>query len=95
MMCLCRYVIFTSDNGFHLGQHGMPYDKFTPVRSKLQQHTAAEPHCYLHLYAQYESDVRVPFFARGPGIPQGIISDYQATMVDLPATILTLAGTGC
>jgi arylsulfatase A-like enzyme len=41
---------------------------------------------------QYETDVRVPFFARGPGIPGGIISDYQATMVDLPATILSLAG---
>ncbi len=45
-----------------------------------------------NVWPQYETDVRVPFFARGPGIPGGIVSDYQATMVDLPATILSLAG---
>ena len=65
------YIIYTSDNGFHLGQHGIDYEKFTP----------------------YETDVRVPFFIRGPTVPAGVKTDYQATMVDLPATVLTLAGT--
>lgn len=64
------YIILTSDNGFHLGQHCMQYEKFTT----------------------YEEDVRVPFFIRGPKVPVGVKSAYQATMVDLPATILTLAG---
>lgn len=64
------YFIIASDNGFHLGQHGMSYEKFTP----------------------YEEDVRVPFFIRGPGIPQGVLTDYQITMVDLPATIVQAAG---
>ncbi|GAX84170.1 hypothetical protein CEUSTIGMA_g11593.t1 [Chlamydomonas eustigma] len=64
------YIIFVSDNGFHLGEHGLNYDKFTP----------------------YEEDVRVPLFMRGPQIKAGVSTDYQVTMVDLPATILTLAG---
>ncbi|KAG1675376.1 hypothetical protein FOA52_012295 [Chlamydomonas sp. UWO 241] len=64
------YVIFTSDNGFHLGHHSLSYEKYTP----------------------YEEDVRVPFFIRGPGLPKGIMTDYQMTMVDLSATIMQLAG---
>ena len=40
----------------------------------------------------YEEDVRVPFFMRGPGVPEGLISDYQATMMDVAATLVTLAG---
>lgn len=64
------YFIFTSDNGYHLGHHGMKHHKFTP----------------------YEEDVRVPLFIRGPGLAAGRRTDYQATMVDLPATILALAG---
>lgn len=67
------YFIFTSDNGFHLGQHGLNYEKFT----------------------LYEEDVRVPFFIRGPGVPASVMTDYQITMVDVPTTILTLAGVYC
>lgn len=37
-------------------------------------------------------DVRVPFFIRGPGLPRGLVSDYPTTMVDVPATVLALAG---
>ena len=40
----------------------------------------------------YEEDVRVPFYMRGPGIRPGTISDYMASMVDLTATIVELAG---
>lgn len=64
------YVIFMSDNGFKIGNHGVSKGKMTA----------------------YEEDVRVPFFIRGPGIPQGIISDYPATVCDVPATIVDLAG---
>lgn len=34
----------------------------------------------------------MPLFIRGPGIPAARVSDYQATMVDLPATVAQLAG---
>ncbi|GFR47079.1 hypothetical protein Agub_g8766 [Astrephomene gubernaculifera] len=39
-----------------------------------------------------EEDNRVPLFIAGPGVPAGAVSAYQASLVDLPPTILTLAG---
>ncbi|KAG2497998.1 hypothetical protein HYH03_004257 [Edaphochlamys debaryana] len=64
------YIIYTSDNGYHIGNHAAGQGKVMP----------------------WEEDVRVPFFIRGPGIPRGVVSDYQTTMVDVPATIMQLAG---
>ncbi|KAG2497999.1 hypothetical protein HYH03_004258 [Edaphochlamys debaryana] len=64
------YIIYTSDNGYHLGNHDSNQGKVFP----------------------WEEDIRVPFFIRGPGIPRGVVSDYQTTMVDVPATVLALAG---
>ncbi|KAG2498000.1 hypothetical protein HYH03_004259 [Edaphochlamys debaryana] len=64
------YIIFSSDNGFHMGQHNAGAGKVFP----------------------WEEDIRVPFFVRGPGLPRGVVSDYQTTMVDVPATIMQLAG---
>ncbi len=40
----------------------------------------------------YEEDVRIPFLIRGPGIEPGSVSHFQATITDLPATIMALAG---
>ncbi len=61
-------IIFTSDNGFHFGQHRLISEK-------------------LHIY---ESDIRVPFVVRGPGIPKGInVSDLTGT-VDIAPTIYKL-----
>ncbi|KAG2494095.1 hypothetical protein HYH03_007734 [Edaphochlamys debaryana] len=64
------YVIFTSDNGYHLGNHAQAKGKTLP----------------------YEEDVRVPFFMRGPGVPYGVVHPYMATMVDVTATLVALAG---
>ncbi|XP_076057926.1 N-acetylglucosamine-6-sulfatase-like isoform X2 [Oratosquilla oratoria] len=64
------YVIFTSDNGFHLGQFSLPIDKREP----------------------YESDIRVPFMMRGPGIPKGKILNYPISNIDIAPTLLSLAG---
>ena len=65
------YIIYTSDNGYHLGQFGIPLDKRQP----------------------YESDLRVPMFVRGPGIPQNVtLGNSYALNVDLAPTILALAG---
>ncbi|PNW77293.1 hypothetical protein CHLRE_10g430200v5 [Chlamydomonas reinhardtii] len=64
------HIIFTSDNGYHMGNHNFGQGKTLP----------------------YEEDVRVPFFIRGPGLPRGLVSDYPTTMVDVPATVLALAG---
>ena len=64
------FVIFTSDNGFHLAEHRLVVGKDHP----------------------YESDVRVPLFVRGPGVPANGTRQHPTTIVDLSATIVELAG---
>lgn len=64
------YIIYTSDNGFHIGQHRMPPGKTTG----------------------FEEDIRVPFFIRGPGIPEGKTEDSVSTHIDLVPTFFELAG---
>ena len=63
------YVILTSDNGFHLGQHQLEKAKGTP----------------------YDSDVRVPLLAVGPGVEPGE-RDGMVTNLDLASTFEELAG---
>uniref|UniRef100_A0A7S2DDX7 Sulfatase N-terminal domain-containing protein n=1 Tax=Octactis speculum TaxID=3111310 RepID=A0A7S2DDX7_9STRA len=65
------YMVYTADNGYHLGQFAVALDKRQP----------------------YETDVRVPFFARGPGILAGVVLT-QGTMlnIDLAPTFLEFAG---
>ncbi|RMJ20911.1 Arylsulfatase, partial [Aspergillus sp. HF37] len=64
------YIIFSSDNGYHLGQHRLPPSKYTG----------------------FEEDIRVPFFIRGPGIPEGESIDGVTTHIDLAPTFFDLAG---
>ncbi|KAF9889507.1 hypothetical protein FE257_007217 [Aspergillus nanangensis] len=64
------YIIYSADNGFHIGQHRMPPGKATG----------------------YEEDIRVPFFIRGPGIPEGKSIDSVTTHIDLAPTFFELAG---
>ena len=47
-------------------------------------------------FTQYEEDVRVPMLMAGPGIPRGAATgpELQASLTDLTATILALAGAG-
>jgi len=40
----------------------------------------------------YESSLRVPFVVRGPGLPKGLVSDLPVSSLDLPPTLLALAG---
>lgn len=60
---------------------------------------AATAPCRLHKAFTTQGGIRVPFFASGPGIgngssaePDGRISHVFATAMDIPATILDLAG---
>ncbi|KAG2495700.1 hypothetical protein HYH03_006300 [Edaphochlamys debaryana] len=65
------YIIYTSDNGFKLGQHNFAQEKWT----------------------FFEEDMALPLFIRGPGIPKGVYAaTVQASMVDITATITSLAG---
>jgi len=43
-------------------------------------------------YAPYEESIRVPLYVRGPGIAAGRVSSAVVGLVDLPATLLDLAG---
>jgi hypothetical protein len=64
------YVIFSSDNGYHLGERKMVFGKGQP----------------------YDTDVRLPFYVRGPGVPAGATRLHPTTHVDVTATIVELAG---
>ncbi|KAE8145674.1 alkaline-phosphatase-like protein [Aspergillus avenaceus] len=64
------YIIYTSDNGFHIGQHRLPPGKT----------------------CGFEEDIRVPFFIRGPGIPEGGIEKSVSTHIDLAPTLFKFAG---
>lgn len=63
------YIIFTSDNGYHIGQFGQPWDKRQP----------------------YQTDIKVPLFLSGPGIPKNRISQNLVSAIDIAPTILDLA----
>ena len=64
------YIIFTSDNGYHLGQHRLPAGK----------------------RAAYETDIHLPLFVRGPGVPKNVVRSTIFGNVDLAPTIAELAG---
>lgn len=64
------FVIFTSDNGFHLGEHRMLFGKEHP----------------------YDTDISLPLYIRGPGVPANSTLLYPTTPLDITATIVELAG---
>ncbi|BCS25319.1 sulfatase family protein [Aspergillus puulaauensis] len=64
------YIIFSSDNGYHIGHHRIPPGKSTG----------------------FEEDIRVPFYIRGPGIPEGKSVNSTTTHIDLVPTFFELAG---
>lgn len=73
-------VIFTSDNGPH-EEGGADPDWFN--RDGLLRGTKRSTH---------EGGIRVPFIAKGPGVPQGVINDHQLAFYDLMPTLLDYAG---
>ena len=64
------YLIFTSDNGYHMGNHRREIGKYT----------------------QFQTDVHVPFYIRGPGITPGSTYDDVAGNIDIAPTIADIAG---
>jgi N-acetylglucosamine-6-sulfatase len=64
------YILFTSDNGFHLGEHRLSPGKNTA----------------------FDTDLRVPLFVTGPGVPAGKHVTEISGNVDLAPTIAELAG---
>lgn len=64
------YVMFGSDNGYHMGEHRLLPGKLTA----------------------FETDIRVPFIVRGPGVPAGREVDALVQNTDLAPTFEALAG---
>jgi arylsulfatase A-like enzyme len=64
------YIVYASDNGFHLGDHRLLQGKNTA----------------------YETDIRVPFVVRGPGVPAGRRESAVVLNNDLAPTFAAMAG---
>lgn len=73
------YLIFTSDNGYHLGQHrhvGFPgFVEYASGKGSM-----------------YEEDMRVPMYIVGPGVAAGQVRQQVVLNTDLAPTIAALAG---
>jgi N-acetylglucosamine-6-sulfatase len=64
------YIVYASDNGFHMGEHRLMQGKNTA----------------------YETDIRVPFVVRGPGVPAGRRENALVLNNDLAVTFAAMAG---
>lgn len=71
-------VIFTSDHGFYIGEHG-----------RVGKHTVLDPKDGWPLYEEVN---HIPLIMRIPDLPKGWRSDALVQPVDIMATILDLAG---
>ena len=69
-------VAFLGDNGFMMGERGIGGPG---SRSNGKQ-------------VPYESSLRVPFVLWGPGLPEALVSELPVSSMDLPPTLLSLAG---
>ncbi|KAJ1637061.1 alkaline-phosphatase-like protein [Pavlovales sp. CCMP2436] len=75
------WVIFTSDNGYHLGHHTGEW-KSVSIPYTLSPH-AGRP--YVH-------DTSVPLYIRGPGLPANSRRAHPSTLIDITATMVEMAG---
>lgn len=73
------YVVFTADNG---GRPTIPGGRNLPTNLPL---TGAK-------HTIYEGGIRVPFIARGPGVPAGSVCHVPVASYDLLPTFHALAG---
>ncbi len=69
-------VVLLGDNGYMMGERGVGGPG---SRSNGKQ-------------VPYESSLRVPFVLAGPGLPEAQVSDLPVSGLDLPPTLLALAG---
>ena len=69
-------VVLLGDNGYMMGERGVGGPG---SRADGKQ-------------VPYESSLRVPFILSGPGLPKGLVSDLPVSSLDLPPTLLSLAG---
>lgn len=64
------YIIYATDNGYHIGQHRLQPGK----------------------QCAFEEDINIPLIIRGPGVPEGFVTESVTTHTDLAPTVMRLAG---
>jgi arylsulfatase A-like enzyme len=69
-------VVFLGDNGYMMGERGIGGPGSGADGKQVP----------------YESSLRVPFMLLGPGLPRELVSDLPVSSLDLPPTLLSLAG---
>ena len=77
------YIFFTSDNGFHMGEHRLGQNV---VQDDFPGGVPGGKNM------MYEEDIRVPLWVRGPGIAPGTTIDELLGNVDLAPTFRAIAG---
>jgi len=69
-------VVLLGDNGYMMGERGIGGPDSGANGKQVP----------------YESSLRVPFVLSGPGLPKALVSDLPVSSLDLPPTLLSLAG---
>jgi arylsulfatase A-like enzyme len=69
-------VVLLGDNGYMMGERGIGGPGSLANGKQVP----------------YESSLRVPFVLSGPGLPEALVSDLPVSSMDLPPTLLSLAG---
>jgi len=69
-------VVLLGDNGYMMGERGIGGPGSGPDGKQVP----------------YESSLRVPLILLGPGLPKKLVSDLPVSSMDLPPTLLSLAG---
>jgi arylsulfatase A-like enzyme len=69
-------VVFLGDNGYMMGERGLGGPGSGADGKQVP----------------YESSLRVPFVMLGPGLPKALVSELPVSSMDLPPTLLSLAG---
>jgi choline-sulfatase len=69
-------VVLLGDNGYMMGERGLGGPDSGADGKQVP----------------YESSLRVPFLMSGPGLPKALLSDLPVSSMDLPPTLLSLAG---
>lgn len=84
------FIFYSTDNGYHLGQHRMQPGK----NCGYGIFCFAVFDFYVHmLIRSSDTDIHIPLIIRGPGIPENKTLDIITSHTDLAPTFLSIAGT--
>lgn len=91
------YVFFSTDNGYHIGQHRMKpgkncgYGKLGMHERKFSLYDDNFT-MFTYYFQLPDTDINVPLSVRGPGIPENQTLEVVTSHTDLAPTFLSIAG---